>query len=108
MYVIFQAGGHQYKVSVGDELVIDRVNDKKRNDRIIFDRVLFLFQDGESHIGKPYVANAKVEVEVVEQARAPKIIVFKYKRRKTYKVTRGHKQPITKIRVADIRIDIPS
>jgi len=101
MYAVIKAGGHQYKVSQGDELTIDFLGDKKEGDKVTFDQVLMLGGD-QPKFGAPFIAGAKVEATVKKQSHNPKILVFKFKRRKNYKRTRGHKQPITLVEITGI------
>ena len=82
MYAVVKAGGHQYKVSQGDELTVDFLEGKKEGDKITLDQVLLL--GGEKTIvGAPLVEGAKVEATVKKQTRNPKILVFKFKDEKT-------------------------
>ena len=101
MYAVIKAGGHQYKVSQGDLVTVDFLKDAKEGETVTFDQVL-LVGDKETVVGLPLVAGAKVEAVVKQQTRNPKIIVFKFKRRKDYKRTKGHKQPVTVLEVSKI------
>ncbi len=101
MYAVIKAGGHQYKVSAGDQLEIDLI-DGKAGDKVTFPEVLLIGKDGKTTIGAPLIANAKVEATIKEQTFADKITVFKYNPGKEYKVTRGHKQPLTLIEINSI------
>lgn len=97
MYAVIKAGGHQYKVSQGDELTID-YHEGKEGDKLTFDKVLMV--KGETTVtGSPFVDGAQVEVEITKQLRDSKVLVFKYKRRKNYKRTKGHKQNLTMVKV---------
>ena len=100
MYAVIKAGGHQYKVSQGDQVKIDLV-DGKAGDKITFDQVLMVGGD-KPVVGAPLVSGASVEAVIKEQTRDPKVIVFKYKRRKNYKRTKGHKQPVTVVEISKI------
>lgn len=102
MYAVIKAGGHQYKVQEGDTLSIDKVAGQA-GDKITFDKVLMIGGDKVT-VGAPMVSGARVEATIKEQTRNPKIIVFKYKRRKNYKRTRGHKQPITVVEINKINM----
>ena len=101
MYAVIKAGGHQYRVSQGDELTVDFLEGKKAGDKITFDEVLLVGGD-ETKIGAPLVGGASVEATVKAQTHNPKILVFKFKRRKDYKRTRGHKQPVTVLEINNI------
>lgn len=100
-YAVFQAGGHQYRAKVGDKFSIDKIQGSV-GDKISFDKVLLLNGEKGLELGKPFVAKAKVEATIKEQTRDKKVLVFKYKRRKNYKKTRGHKQDITVVEIANI------
>lgn len=100
MYAVFQTGAHQYTVKEGDVLTIDKI-EGGAGDKITFDKVM-LVGGKTSKIGAPLVDGASIEATIEEQTRNPKIIVFKYKRRKNYKKTRGHKQPVTVVKVGKI------
>lgn len=101
MYAVIAAGGKQYKVEEGDVLRIEKVNGNV-GDPVTFDKVL-LVADGEAlTIGQPVVANASVTARIIEQDKAKKIIVFKYKRRKGYRRTQGHRQPYTAVKIGSI------
>lgn len=99
MYAIIDVGGKQEKVAVGDCISIDRISNKKD---VTFSHVLLL-SDGENvQVGTPYVKGAKVLAAVVEQTRGPKVISFKYRRRKSSREKIGHRQDLTKIKITDI------
>ena len=104
MFAIIQAGGRQVRVNPGSIVTVDRV-DAEVGKEITFDRVLFLEKDGgEMLAGAPFVANAKVVGVVDGEARGPKIRVFRKKRRKGFRKTRGHRSTYTRVRVTDIVI----
>jgi large subunit ribosomal protein L21 len=100
MYAVFKTGAHQYNVKEGDVLTIDKI-EGGAGEKVTFDQVM-LVGGNSPKIGAPIVAGASVEAVIEEQTRNPKIIVFKYKRRKNYKKTRGHKQPVTVVKVSKI------
>ena len=101
MYAVVAAGGKQYKVEEGDVLRIEKIPGDV-GDTMTFDKVL-LVADGEAlTIGQPVVENASVNARIVEQDRAKKIIVFKYKRRKRYRRTQGHRQAYTAVKIEKI------
>ncbi len=104
MFAIIQAGGRQVRVNPGSIVTVDRV-DAEVGKEITFDRVLFLEKDGgEMLAGAPFVANAKVVGVVDGESRGPKIRVFRKKRRKGFRKTRGHRSTYTRVRVTDIVI----
>lgn len=100
MYAVFQAGGHQYKAKEGDVLTIDKI-EGNAGDKVTFDKVM-LVGGSETKVGAPVLEGASIEATIEEQTRNPKIIVFKYKRRKNYKKKNGHKQPVTVVKVGKI------
>ncbi|HTH02290.1 MAG TPA: 50S ribosomal protein L21 [Vicinamibacterales bacterium] len=104
MFAIIQAGGRQVKVNPGSVVTLDRV-DAEVGKEVTFDQVLFLEKDGgEVLAGAPFVANAKVVGVVDGESRGPKIRVFRKKRRKGFRKTRGHRSTYTRVRVTDIVI----
>ena len=104
VFAIIQSGGRQVKVSPGDVITVDRVS-ANAGDEVTIDQVLVLEKDGgEVLAGSPYVANVKVVGVVDGETRGPKIRVFKKKRRKGMRRTKGHRSTLTRIRVKDILI----
>lgn len=101
MYAVVETGGKQYKADKGALLKIERL-DTEVGKQVELDQVL-LVHDGENIIiGKPLVEGAKVLGEVVRQARAGKVISYKYKPRKHSATLRGHRQYYTQIRIVDV------
>ena len=104
MFAIIQSGGRQVKVTPGSVVTVDRI-DAKQGEEVSIDRVLFLEKDGgEMLAGSPFVANVKVVGIIDGETRGPKIRVFKKKRRKGMRRTKGHRSTLTRIRVKDILI----
>ncbi len=102
-YAIVEHGGKQYRVSPGDELLVERTQpDLKQGDDLLFDRVMLVSTGKSVRIGQPTVDGAIVRGQVVAPVRGDKIIVFKKKRRKGYKKTQGHRQDYYKVRVESI------
>ena len=102
-YAVVEHGGKQYRVSLGDVLLVDRtVPDLKAGDELRFDRVMMVSQNDAITLGKPIVEGVSVLSPVVELERGKKIIVFKKKRRKGYKRTKGHRQDYYRVRVEAI------
>ena len=99
MYAIIAAGGRQYRVSQGDVIYIDKVN-QEADSAISFD-VLMIGGEGEVKVGNPVLAGAKVEGKVVAQVKG-EIRVYKYKSKKNYHRTQGHRQPYTKVEITAI------
>ena len=104
MFAIIQSGGRQVKVAPGSVVEVDRI-DAKAGDEVSIDRVLFLEKDGgEVLAGAPFVANVKVVGIIDGESRGPKIRVFKKKRRKGMRRTKGHRSTYTLVRVKEIVI----
>jgi large subunit ribosomal protein L21 len=102
-YAIVEHGGKQYRVSPGDELLVERTQaDLKQGDDLVFDRVMLVSRGEAVSVGQPVVEGASVKSRVVAPVRGDKIIVFKKKRRKGYKKTQGHRQDYYRVRVESI------
>jgi large subunit ribosomal protein L21 len=101
MYAVVNTGGKQYKVQKGETLRIEKIPGEVGS-QVTFDKVLMV-ADGENvRVGQPLLEKAAVLASIVEQDKAKKIIVFKYKRRKRYRRKQGHRQPYTAIRIDGI------
>ena len=104
MFAIIQSGGRQVKVTPGGVIEVDRI-DAEPGTEVSIDRILFLEKDGgEVLAGAPFVANAKVLGVVDGESRGPKIRVFKKKRRKGMRRTKGHRATFTRVRVTGIEV----
>ncbi len=102
-YAIVEHGGKQYRVSPGDELLVERTTSGlKAGDALLFERVMLVSTDDAVRIGDPVVDGVTVRSQVVAPVRGDKLIVFKKKRRKGYKRTRGHRQDYYRVRVEAI------
>jgi len=101
MYAIIETGGKQYRVEEGSTLVVEKLEVGK-GETVKLDKVLAVSKDGELSMGQPLVEGASVEATVVENGKADKIIVFKYKPKKDYRRKKGHRQPYTKLKVQSI------
>jgi len=100
MYAVIKTGAHQLKVAEGETHTIDRIAGNV-GDKVTFDQVLMV-GGNNVQLGTPVVNGAKVDAVIKDQKTDDKITVFKYMRRKKYKVTRGHKQPITVVEINKI------
>ena len=101
MYAVVNTGGKQYKVQQGEILRVEKIPGDVGSP-VTFDRIL-MFSDGENvSIGQPVLDNVAVEGHIVEQGKAKKIIVFKYKRRKRYRRKQGHRQEYTAVQIDSI------
>lgn len=102
-FAVFQTGGKQYKVAVGDTLHIEKVDSQKVGETIVFDKVLLVDNGTDTTIGTPFIAGAKVQATLDAQGRNKKVIVMKYKPKSRYKKTNGHRQPYTQITITAIQ-----
>ena len=100
MYAIIATGGKQYKVSEGDVIRVEKLG-AEAGSTYTFDQVLVVSGD-EVKVGDPVVAGATVEASVIEDGKAKKVIVYKYKRRTGYHKKQGHRQPYTKVKIEKI------
>ena len=98
MFAIVTIAGQQFKVSEGQEILVNSL-DVDEGQSLSFDDVLLVSNDNNVSIGNPVLASASVKATVVGEERGDKVIVFKKKRRKGYKVKNGHRQPYTKIKI---------
>lgn len=103
MYAIVNIKGFQFKVEEGQELYVNRL-EQEEGDNVTFEEVLLLDNDGSVSVGKPLVAGASVSAKVVEHVKDNKVIVFKKKRRKGYRVKNGHRQHLSKIEIESITV----
>ena len=101
MFAVFESGGKQHRVSEGDVIRIERLSGEP-GQSVEFDRVLLVSEGEDVTVGTPYVDGGKVTAEVMEQGRADKIRVIKFKRRKNYLRRSGHRQQFTRVRITGI------
>ena len=104
MFAIIKTGGKQYKVQVGDVLKVERLP-AGAGKTALFDQVLLIGDDKETLIGTPIIEKAVVRAAVIEDFKDKKVIVFKKKRRKQYRRTRGHRQELTRVKILNIVSD---
>jgi len=102
MYAIVEIGGEQFKVSKNDKIVAAKMPGDV-GASVDIENVLLLSSGKSYKVGTPYVEGAKVQAEILEHSKADKVIVFKKKRRKRYRVLRGHRQPQTTLQIKDIK-----
>lgn len=101
MYAVVKTGGKQYKVAPGDTLRVESLEGEK-GATIELSDVMLVEKDGEITVGRPSVAGAKVTAQIVRQGRGKKVLVFKHKRRKSYRKLNGHRQNFTELLVKEI------
>ncbi len=101
MYAVIKTGGKQYKVAASDTITIEKL-EAAAGETVVFPEVLMVGGDAGITIGSPFVAGASVAAEVVKQARGPKTISFRKRRRQNSKRKKGHRQDLTIVRIAEI------
>ena len=101
MYAIIRTGGKQYQVATGDKLRVEKLQGNV-GDTVELSDILMVVDGEEVKIGQPVIEGAKVVAKITEQAKADKVIVFKMKRRKGYRVKRGHRQQYTALTIEEI------
>lgn len=100
IFAVIETGGKQYKVAEGDSIKIEKLSgDLKKGDVVTFDEVLLKDDGTKTMVGAPYITNAKVQAEIVDISRYPKIEVVKYKAKSRYFKLRGHRQPYMKVKI---------
>lgn len=101
MYAIISTGGKQLKVTNDEVVAVERLAGNA-GDKITFDHVLAVGEGANMNFGSPLVEGAKVEAEIVEHFRGPKLIAFKIKRRKGYRLRKGHRQELTRVKILSV------
>ncbi len=101
MFAVLKTGGKQYKVSQGDVIQVEKLEGNV-GDKLTLDQILMIGEDDKVDVGAPILAGSQVTCEIMDQAKGPKILVFKKKRRKKYRRTNGHRQLITHLKITDI------
>jgi large subunit ribosomal protein L21 len=104
MYAVVKTGGKQYRVSKDDTIMVESIKGDA-GATVYLDDVMMLDNDGSVTIGTPRVEGAIVSAEVVKQARGPKLIIFRRKRRKNHRRIQGHRQDLTLLKILDISPD---
>lgn len=104
MYAVIKTDGKQYRVAPGEVVRLDRM-DEQVGDRVEFDKVLAIQDEEQYTIGRPTIDRARVLGTVVETGRAKKIRVLKFKRRKQYRILRGHRQAFTAVKIDSIQAE---
>lgn len=102
MYAVIETGGKQYQVKEGDELFIEKLS-AEADEKVSFDKVMAIGNDGSMTVGAPYVEGASVAATVIKNGKGKKITVFTYKPKKGEKTKQGHRQPYTKVRIDAIK-----
>ena len=102
MYAIIESCGRQYKVAEGGVIFFEKL-DVEEGKKVTFDNVVLISDDGKVQVGAPYVKGVKVEGKVVSHGKGKKVLVYKYKAKKNYRRTQGHRQPYTKVEITKIK-----
>ena len=103
MYAVFKTGGKQYRATRGQKIKLEKLN-ANSGDKVLFTEVLMVGEGSDVDIGTPYLTNASVEATVLEEGKDKKIEVIKFKRRKNYKRTFGHRQCYTLVEITGIKL----
>lgn len=103
MYAIIRDRNQQTKVQQGDVILCDLKSGMKEGDKVVFEDVLLVGNEGKVTIGKPTVKGAKVTGEVLGLATGPKVIAFRFKRRKNVRKKHGHRQKYTQVKITGIQ-----
>lgn len=106
-YAVIEAGGTQHKVSADNSLYLNRINGEV-NTQVVFDKVLLVGSVAWSIFGRPYIPTAKVIATIEEQTLSGKVIVAKFKKRKGYTRRQGHRQHVTRVRINEVVVDMPT
>lgn len=101
MFAVVEISGKQFRVSQNDSILVPTLKQETGN-AVTFDRVLLVENDKGVKVGHPLVPGAKVEATVLDQVKADKVIVFKKKKRKGYRLKRGHRQAYTRVQITNI------
>jgi large subunit ribosomal protein L21 len=101
MFAVIKTGGKQYRVAAEDEITVMSISGEP-GDAVSFNDVMMLSKEGVTEIGAPYLGGVSVAGTIVEQARGPKVIAFKKRRRKNSRRKRGHRQDLTIVRITEI------
>jgi large subunit ribosomal protein L21 len=98
MYAVIKTGGKQYKVEAGATLKVEKLLGEVGS-KVVIDKVLMIADGEKTTIGAPIIAGAKVNATVISHGRADKVMIFKFRRRKHYRKTQGHRQSFTEIKI---------
>ena len=103
MYAIIESCGKQYKVAEGDVVFFEKL-EAEEGKKVSFNNVVLVSDGKKIEVGAPYVKGVKVEGKVVAHGKDKKILVYKYKAKKNYRRTQGHRQPYTKVEITSIKL----
>lgn len=100
MYAIFQTGGKQYRVSQGDIIDVELLQDESK---VSFKEVVLVHDGKKIEVGTPHIKGCEIKAEVLDQVKGPKVIAFKYKKRKSSSTKTGHRQKYSRIKITEIK-----
>jgi large subunit ribosomal protein L21 len=103
-YAIVEDGGKQYRAVEGGQIDVDRI-EAEPGEQVDLEHVLLVADGEQVSVGAPFVSGAKVQATVVGQVKGPKVVIFKYKPKKRYRVKTGHRQHYTRIQIDTILLD---
>ena len=103
MYAVIETGGKQYKVKAGTVIQIEKLI-AEENTPVNFDKVLAVWDDNGIQLGKPYLEGALVKGTLLDQIKADKILVFKFKPKTGYKRTQGHRQKLSVVKIDSVAV----
>ena len=101
MYAVIKTGGKQYKVIAGERIKVEKL-ETEVGAKVVIDKVLMISDEANITIGAPLIAGATVNATVLSHGRADKVMIFKFRRRKHYRKTQGHRQSFTEIQIGEI------
>jgi large subunit ribosomal protein L21 len=101
MYAVIESGGKQYRLAPGQRVKLETLP-VEVGQTISFDKVLLVANEGDVQVGAPYLPKITVKAEVLSHGRGPKVLIFKLRRRKTYRRKQGHRQNYTEVRIQEI------
>ena len=102
MFAVVEVGSSQFKVAEGDTIQINQVTTEEGKD-ITLDKVLMFVNDSDVRIGQPYLKGVKITASVLKHLRGKKVVAFKFRRRKSYKKTTGHRRDLTSVSIKKIQ-----
>ena len=101
MYAVVEIAGQQFKVAKADKIMVPKI-ESEIGAKLMFDKVLLLGDEKQTKIGTPYLSGSQIEAKVIGHLKDDKVLVFKKKKRKGYRVRRGHRQQFTEIEVVKV------
>jgi large subunit ribosomal protein L21 len=102
MYAVIEIGTKQYKVEKGDVIEVEKLTVAEGTKEIAIEKVLLLAKESKLEVGKPYIKGANATIEILGDFKAPKVMSFKYKRRKSTHWKKGHRQQLTRVKIKEI------